>query len=464
MIYGLDDFTFKSPLLKNQLIVLEQTENSDLIQVAKPCNKEFFEKVFSSTGPFWLAYKELGLGQTPFGADYLAFVNERMFFCKNLEKEFLYSVGPKKNYFLRQGKLAENLVFSFDNVMLFLSIPFDFAKQVSSIALAALKINEELENFEKFSIHTKKFWLENREKSFENHAILASKALEGAVLAMKYSFFSSLAYSLKIKLKNSPAWLDCELENFSKLVNPINSNKLEKVKQEFGFYSVNPYDISLPRFSETQSRIFGLGSLKWPKSGAARWRENAKFLCARYLAMQRSIYLDFAKKTGLGENVFFLNSSELSTSAKNLEELSEKRKNFFLEILNEFPPKKIFFDKKWVFGENPGETRIFGFPAGGLQTVQGQVIIINTEQDYNKNADGKIVLSKTLSPNLTVFYGKIKAIVSEGGGKVAHAAIVAIEQNIPCIVQAKNTHLIKEGDEIKVNGLTGKIELLKKPG
>ncbi len=453
MIYGLDQFISTSSL-KGQVIVLEKTENSDLIEVAKQANKEFFEKVFALNGPFWEVYTELGLGQTPFGADYLVFVNERMYFCKNLEKQFLYSVGPKKTFYFKEGKIQEKLTPSFDNLALLLSTPFDFAKQVSSVAVSAIKINEELQNFEKFSLQSKKFWIENKDKQFENHSLLAKQALEGATLAMKYSFYSSIAYSLKTKLKESSAWKNCELENLSKLAL---ENSLEKIKSEFSFYSTNPYDISSSSFNDEPNKALQFATLKAPQNPAARLRENAKFACARYLAIERRVYLDFAEKTGLKENVFFLNSNELNIS-QNLSELTEKRKQFFLEILNKDLPKTLVYDKQWIMGKTSSQENIQGISAGGQGIVEGKIVFINTEADYKKDVQGKIVLSKTLSPNLTILFGRIKGIVSESGGRVSHTAIVAIEQNLPCIVQAKNIDLIKEGDGIRLNGVTGKIE------
>ena len=57
-----------------------------------------------------------------------------------------------------------------------------------------------------------------------------------------------------------------------------------------------------------------------------------------------------------------------------------------------------------------------------------------------------------------MLFDRVSGIVSAGGGRTAHTAVVAIEQNMPCIVQTKNINSIKEGDNIRVDGSTGKIE------
>ena len=43
----LQDFLEQSHYFRGEIIVLEKTENSELLDTVKPCNEEFFEAVFS---------------------------------------------------------------------------------------------------------------------------------------------------------------------------------------------------------------------------------------------------------------------------------------------------------------------------------------------------------------------------------------------------------------------------------
>lgn len=456
-IQDLDKFISENPSLKGEPIVLEKTENSELISVAKPCNRDFFERLFSPQGPFWEVYSELGFGEKPIGFAHLAFVNERMYFCRNVERKFIYSLGPRKKLSFRNGKISGQFSFSFDNFLLSLSTPFDFARQVSSAALANLRVNEELENFLLFSREANAFWEKNRNAKIENHSLLAEKCLEGALNAMKFSFFSSMAYSLKIRLKDSESWKDCELENLSEACSEKTFN-FGEIREKFGFYSQNPYDISKPYFCEYPDAAASCRSIKFPREPAARWRENCKFLCARYLCLERKCYLDFSEKTKLYENAFFLRSNELSLPKEKLSPIAGERRKKFEEMLEKDLPKTLVFYKSWHFGLSEESKELSGISAGGLSAVQGKAVFINSEADYKKDVAGKIIVSKTLSPNLTLFFGSARGIVSEGGGKVSHAAIIALEQNIPCIVQVKNFGQIKEGDLIRLEPLKGQIE------
>ncbi|MBN1940839.1 MAG: hypothetical protein JW772_01510 [Candidatus Diapherotrites archaeon] len=435
-----------------KIVVLEQTENSELIEIAKPCNREFFEKLFASAGVFWSAYSELGFGEKPLGERHLVFFKNRMFFNRNVEKKFLYSVGMEKKFAVRNNKLIEKRDFSPESLLLLLASPFDFGKQVASIALAALRINESLQEFKEFSDKTKKFWLIHSQEKISNPQELANNALDGALKAMHYSFYASIAYSLKIRLKKIQGTEECELE---KLANAIDSKDVKRIAREFGFYSNKPYNICVPRYWEAHEKTVLAQTA--PKNPAARLRENAKFLCARYLDIERRCYLAFAEKTGLGDNVFFLQSGEFDASNPEIHKIIEERKNDFQDSLNLQAPKKIFFDKEWKTFEAQ-EEGIKGLSAGGKKIVEGKVVFVDSEEDYKKDAAGKIVVSKTLSPNLTTLFGKAAGIASSGGGKIAHTAIVALEQNFVCIVQAKNLGLLKEGDKIRVDGNSGEIK------
>ena len=55
------------------------------------------------------------------------------------------------------------------------------------------------------------------------------------------------------------------------------------------------------------------------------------------------------------------------------------------------------------------------------------------------------------------------ALVMETGGVISHGAIVAREYGIPAVVGVRGaTQLIKTGDEITVDGSTGKVYLKTK--
>jgi pyruvate,water dikinase len=60
-----------------------------------------------------------------------------------------------------------------------------------------------------------------------------------------------------------------------------------------------------------------------------------------------------------------------------------------------------------------------------------------------------------------VVFSKISAIVTDAGGVLSHSAVVAREFMIPAVVGTGDaTRKIKDGDKIRVDGNTGKVQIL----
>jgi len=91
--------------------------------------------------------------------------------------------------------------------------------------------------------------------------------------------------------------------------------------------------------------------------------------------------------------------------------------------------------------------------------VKGQVKIVNTVDDIGKVKDGDIMLSRSTYPSFLPAMKKAAAIVTEDGGITCHAAIVAREFRIPCVVGARKiTELLKDGDSVEVNATEGLVK------
>jgi len=102
----------------------------------------------------------------------------------------------------------------------------------------------------------------------------------------------------------------------------------------------------------------------------------------------------------------------------------------------------------------------------GLQEVGGKVRRINVDyanldamnNEIEKMQNGEILVAKFTAPELIGACAKAKAIITDLGGILSHAAIVARELSLPCIVGTKHaTNLLNTGDHITVDLLTGKI-------
>ncbi len=94
--------------------------------------------------------------------------------------------------------------------------------------------------------------------------------------------------------------------------------------------------------------------------------------------------------------------------------------------------------------------------------VRGVVAIINNPEENKKIEQADILVSLMTNPNLMPAIRKAKAIVTDYGGLTCHAAIVAREFGIPCIVGTKiATQVLKDGDLVEVDATHGIVNILK---
>lgn len=94
--------------------------------------------------------------------------------------------------------------------------------------------------------------------------------------------------------------------------------------------------------------------------------------------------------------------------------------------------------------------------------VSGKAVIVKGVKDLHKVKNGDILVAVTTHPDYVPAMRKAAAIVTDEGGITSHAAIVSREFGIPCIVGTKSaTSILKDGDQIEVDAVAGKIELIE---
>ena len=71
---------------------------------------------------------------------------------------------------------------------------------------------------------------------------------------------------------------------------------------------------------------------------------------------------------------------------------------------------------------------------------------------------GEILVAEFTAPELLLACKKAKAIVTDIGGMLSHAAIVSRELNIPCLVGTGNaTHFLQTGDQVMIDFTIGVV-------
>ena len=93
---------------------------------------------------------------------------------------------------------------------------------------------------------------------------------------------------------------------------------------------------------------------------------------------------------------------------------------------------------------------------------EGPARIINGPQDFNRLQQGDVLVTRNTGPAFNVVLPLLGAIVTDRGGQLSHAAIVAREYGIPAVVGTREaTTMFADGARVRVNGDTGVVELVE---
>ncbi|MBU0472271.1 MAG: hypothetical protein KKF65_06595 [Nanoarchaeota archaeon] len=99
--------------------------------------------------------------------------------------------------------------------------------------------------------------------------------------------------------------------------------------------------------------------------------------------------------------------------------------------------------------------------------VRGRVTLLHESlsgvmvEDMNKMPEGNVLVAVMTSPDMMMAVHKASAIVTDVGGILCHAAIVAREYKIPCIIGTKiATKVLKDGDLVEVDAEKGEVRII----
>jgi pyruvate,water dikinase len=113
--------------------------------------------------------------------------------------------------------------------------------------------------------------------------------------------------------------------------------------------------------------------------------------------------------------------------------------------------------RAWASGGD-GDVSGYGASPG---VVEGVARVVRTIDEIGDVQVGEVLVCSVTAPSWGPVFPKIAAAVSDIGGMMSHAAIVAREYGLPAVVGTGNaTSAIKTGDRVRVDGNTGIVTVL----
>jgi phosphoenolpyruvate synthase/pyruvate phosphate dikinase len=107
--------------------------------------------------------------------------------------------------------------------------------------------------------------------------------------------------------------------------------------------------------------------------------------------------------------------------------------------------------------ENQAELKGTVACQGGI--FEGRVQTLLNSNEVSKFEKDRILVTPMTSPEFLPAMKKAIAIITDEGGLTCHAAIVARELNIPCVIGTKvATKIFKDGDKVEVDATNGIIK------
>ncbi|PUB10172.1 PEP/pyruvate-binding domain-containing protein [Yoonia sediminilitoris] len=216
--------------------------------------------------------------------------------------------------------------------------------------------------------------------------------------------------------------------------------------------------------------------ITWTKA-RVRDRENLRFERTRIFGHTRRVFLalgrEFAARALLASprDIFYLTTQEALGAVEgfglspDLRALAAMRKaEDAAAARHPDPPERIelrgpaiapVWEDAASEKDSAAERTATGCSAGQV-TAKARII-----RDPRKEtlAPGDILVARHTDPGWIAVFSNASAIVVERGSLLSHSAIVARELGIPCVVGLKGaTQWITDGEEIAVDGATGRVE------
>ncbi|MBU0760153.1 MAG: phosphoenolpyruvate synthase [Nanoarchaeota archaeon] len=151
----------------------------------------------------------------------------------------------------------------------------------------------------------------------------------------------------------------------------------------------------------------------------------------------------------------------LAQYARELEEHYKKPQDIEFAIDREgiyiVQSRPITTSFKKAEGEVSGNVLLSGLGASpGI--ASGVVKVVHELSELEKIEKGDVLVTKMTNPDMVVTMEKSAAIITDEGGITSHAAIISREMGIPAVVGTEDaTEKLKDGDEVTVDGNSGKV-------
>jgi phosphohistidine swiveling domain-containing protein len=428
----------------------KKTELTEAAPRPTPCTFDILKKIYGEDGPIQRVYKKYTIEYTP--RDFLKIIGNELF-CDREEE--LKTLLPAYS-FLASDSLQPKLS--------------SVGKMMGSIKNSSLLHRISLKNYESLFREIRK------RLSDVDRATTVDGALTKLLKDYEYIFEVNLLAGLA--LKRLEFHLKKDTFPVVELLHSGSALFPELAEWTIGYSARGNVGNSLELADESEfvkqdgvSTSHEVTIAWWKKTSAFKKNYIAPFIkdaslynhlreCSRWLTVKRVSQLRKLLHT-LAKRLHFKDPSFIYFSS--LEEILNKTSSF-----EECKQRASLYAKFDAFTMPVILTNIaFGDNSApqGVSSGKAKGIMVDEEMFLHRTEGEPVILyTKVLSPDLVAYFGRIVAVVSEGGGMLSHLAIVAREKKIPVIVNVQlDSRTLMLGDMVEMDGTLGTIGKIPNP-
>lgn len=199
----------------------------------------------------------------------------------------------------------------------------------------------------------------------------------------------------------------------------------------------------------------------WFQRSRERGRDAAIRLTHEYRLAARELGCRLVDRgvTADRDDAFYLVLDELLRPPPDVRGLVARRRAERIRLDRERPP--LDFVGHWapraeVIPEIGCGEALSGIPAS-IGTATGRVRVV-TAESLHQFSPGEILVAETTDAGWTPYFSFAAAVVISTGATMSHAAIVAREFGIPCVVGSKTaSRVLRTGHIVRVDGAAGRV-------
>jgi pyruvate,water dikinase len=230
---------------------------------------------------------------------------------------------------------------------------------------------------------------------------------------------------------------------------------------------------ALPRTGRAQARlVLALAGRYLPLRGVGKVAFLQSLDVARAAARRIGVLLAADGTLAEPEDVFYLTAPEIlgrppATARQLVAERRAIRESYRTLRLPTFWTGEPVYEVIEDIDDDAAGAAAKGCLAGvGVSpgVVEGPARVV-TDPALADMEPGDILVAHTTDPSWASLMFMAKALVVDIGGQLSHAAVVARELGIPCVMNTLDgTRLLHDGDRLRVDGAAGTVDVVEQAG